>query len=182
MQAGVALHVGERRPEQVRDSLTAIRDASKEGLAELRALVDLLRDENGLAPRAPTATLDSLDELVERTRGTGLSVTVRVEGRRRPLPTAVELAAFRIVQEAVTNVVRHAGAGQVEISLGYGDSELDIQVDDDGRGGTVDPDSVGSGITGMRERVSALDGSIRLDRSHLGGFRVAASLPVRDEA
>ena len=177
VQAGVALHLIDRRPEQVEAALTAIRDASKEGLAELRALVDVMRDESGAAPRSPTAMLGSLDDLIERSRVAGLTITKRVEGER-PLPTAVELAAFRIVQEAITNVVRHSGATTAQITLRYADRELVVQIDDDGPGGAVKSDPTGSGIRGMRERAESLHGSLTVGPSPLGGLQVCAQLPT----
>ena len=180
MQASVALHVLDRRPEQAEVALGVIRDASKEGLDELRSLVAVLRDEQQAAPREPTATLHSLDEVLERTQTAGLSVDKVVTGAERPLPTAVELAAYRIVQEAITNVLRHADASRVRVVLDYRDVELDVQVEDDGRGLEVAATSLtGSGVLGMRERAQSLGGTLHVDRSSLGGTRVAAVLPLR---
>ncbi|MGH3447503.1 MAG: sensor histidine kinase, partial [Nocardioidaceae bacterium] len=149
VQAGVALHVVDRRPEQVETALAAIKDASKEALTELRSLVDLLRDQGEAAPRGPASMLGSLDELVDRTAHAGLTMRKHVEGSAAPLPAPVELAAFRIVQEAVTNIVRHSGATQADIVLRYGEHDLTIRVDDNGRG-RASVDSDGSGIRGMR--------------------------------
>jgi len=190
VQAGVALHLLDKRPEQAQTALAAIKDASKEGLAELRSLVEVLRDE-GRAPRSPTAMLDSLDELVERARVAGLGLDMVVEGSRRSIPTAVELAAYRVVQESITNVVRHSGANTARILLRYGDDELTVQVDDDGRGIALPRESTtnepvaselaaGSGIRGMRERASALGGSFDLAPSDLGGTRVSATFPLTE--
>ncbi|MGH3508302.1 MAG: sensor histidine kinase [Nocardioidaceae bacterium] len=179
MQASVALHVLDRRPEQAEVALGVIRDASKEGLDELRSLVAVLRDEQHAAPREPTATLRSLDEVLERTQTAGLSVDKVVTGAERPLPTAVELAAYRIVQEAITNILRHADASRVRVVLDYRDVELDVQVEDDGRGLEVAATSTGSGVLGMRERAQSLGGTLHVDRSSLGGTRVAAVLPLR---
>jgi signal transduction histidine kinase len=183
MQASVALHVLDRKPEQAEVALGAIRDASKEGLAELRSLVAVLRDEEQAAPRAPTATLSGLDELMSRTEQAGLVVEKVVSGTERTLPTAVELAAFRIVQEAITNVVRHAGAHRTRILLHYGDEELGVHVDDDGRGVEVWGETTGTGVLGMRERAQALGGSLRVEASpDLGGTRVVAVLPLRGQS
>lgn len=182
VQAGVALHLIDRRPEQVETALTAIRDASKEGLAELRALVDVLRDDARPAPRSPTEMLGSLGDLIDRSRAAGLTVTKRVEGGERPLPTAVELAAFRIIQEAITNVVRHSGGHTAQITLDYGERELTVQIDDDGRGGAVEPDSRGSGVRGMRERAAALRGSLTVGPSPSGGLQIRARLPTSSDA
>ncbi|MDU0313951.1 sensor histidine kinase [Phycicoccus sp. M110.8] len=179
VQAGVALHLADRRPEAVEPALRAIRDASKEALTELRSLVDVLRDPDRPAPLSPVGTLSALDDMVERAGHAGLQVRKTVEGTARSVPAAVELAATRIVQEAVTNVVRHAGAHHAEVRLLYGDGVLGVRVDDDGDGGVTDSESsVGNGIRGMRERAAALGGTLRLAASPLGGTRVDAVLPT----
>ena len=179
VQAGVALHLVDRRPEQAQTALAAIKDASHEALVELRSLVGVLRDESEAAPRAPASMLGSLDELVERSGHAGLVVRTRLEGDVRPLPATVELAAFRILQESVTNVVRHAGAGHADIGLDYGTDVLRVQVDDDGRGarGPLDLDE-GSGIRGMRERAAALGGTLTVSASPAGGLRVRVELAL----
>lgn len=179
VQAGVALHLADRRPEQLTPALEAIKAASKEALVELRSLVGLLRDETAPAPRAPTATLRGLGDLVERTRHAGLVVDAVTEGTERALPAAVDLAAFRIVQESITNVVRHAGAHRAEIRLGYAPGRLTVQVHDDGGGGQRTAHLVeGNGLRGMRERVGALGGTLSLGTSPLGGLLVSAVLPT----
>ncbi len=134
VQAGVALHIVDRKPEQAQTALEAIKDASKEALVELRSLVGILRDVDDEAPRKPTGTLASLDDLVERSGHAGLQVRKTVRGDVRPLPSSVELAALRIVQEAITNVVRHAGATSADIALAYDPEELTVTVEDDGHG------------------------------------------------
>jgi signal transduction histidine kinase len=183
VQAGVALHLVDRRPEQAQTALVAIKDASKEALTELRSLVGVLRDEAEAAPRAPAAMLGSLDGLVERSGHAGLTVRKVVDGEVRPLPAAVELAGFRIVQEAITNVVRHSGARHATIRLGYTADSLTVQVDDDGPG-AARPGSFeeGSGIRGMRERAAALGGVLRLGTSASGGLLVRAELPLGHDA
>lgn len=182
VQAGVALHLVDRKPEQVETSLTAIKDASKDALTELRSLVGVLRDEADAAPRGPTAMLDSLDDLVERSRHAGLTVDKRVDGQPQQLPSAVELAAFRIVQEAITNVLRHADATRAQITVRYRQNSLVVEVDDDGRGLPVGADAGdGSGLRGMRERASALYGTLEVGVSPSGGSRVHAELPLGGE-
>jgi signal transduction histidine kinase len=179
VQAGVALHLADRRPENVEPALRAIRDASKDALTELRSLIDVLRDDDGPAPRAPTPTLARLDDIVERAGHAGLVVTRTVAGQERPLPAAVELAAYRIVQEAITNVVRHAHARSASVLLRYGDEVLDVVVEDDGRGGDeLASLRHGNGLRGMHERAAALGGELGVTASPLGGLRVAAGLPV----
>ncbi len=183
VQAGVALHVVDRHPEQAQTALAAIKDASKTALTEMRWLVDTLRDESEAAPRGPASTLSALDELAERSRHTGLAVEVTRTGSPRELSAGVELAAFRIVQESLTNVVRHAGAHRAQVRLDYRDDVLSVQVDDDGRG--FDPAAVsgdGSGLRGMRERARALGGQLDIQRSPSGGTRVSATLPLDGDA
>ncbi|MCW2799181.1 MAG: hypothetical protein JWQ70_653 [Aeromicrobium sp.] len=175
VQAGVALHIVDRRPEQAETALQAIKDASKEALVELRSLVGILRDDGEAAPREPTGTLASLDDLVERSGHAGLAVTKTVEGEARPLASSVELAALRIIQEAITNVVRHSGASRAVITLGYADQDLTVTVEDDGRGLTTGD---GTGIAGMRERAEALGGTLTVGGARPKGVRVRAVLPI----
>lgn len=182
VQAGVALHLVDRTPEQARTALAAIKDASHEALGELRSLIRVLRDDEEALPLAPAAVLTSLGDLVARSRHAGLDVERVVEGDARPLTAAVELAAVRIVQEAVTNVVRHSSGSRVRVLLAYGDRVLRVRVDDDGTttGGVSVLSGVraGAGIRGMRERASALGGSLEIASSASGGLSVRAVLPL----
>jgi signal transduction histidine kinase len=181
VQAGVALHLLDERPDQARPALTAIKDASKEALGELRSVLDVLRrsEDGATAPRAPTAGLRDLHGLVERTRSAGLDVTLDVSGDARPVPAGVDLAAFRIVQEALTNVVRHARTSTARVRLEYGDDQLTVQVDDDGVKVSVPPVvAAGRGIAGMRERVQALSGAFEAGPRPGRGFRVRARFPI----
>jgi signal transduction histidine kinase len=183
VQAGVALHLLDERPEQARPALRAIRDASKDALGELRSVLDILR-VGETAPRAPTAGLADLDALVARTRGTGLDVQVEVPETVEGLPAGVDLAAFRIVQEALTNVVRHAGATRATVRLGRFPDELVVEVDDNGHGPTAGPtagDGGGRGLSGMSERARALGGSLDAGPRPGRGFRVRATLPLATE-
>ena len=179
VQAGVALHLIDDRPEQARTALAAIKDASNEALGELRSVLDILRQGGEEPPRAPAPGLAEIDDLVSRTKAAGLDVRTRVEGTPRDLPSGVDLAAFRIVQEALTNVTRHAGRAHAEVTVAYGERELVVQIDDDGRGATetTAPMGTGSGIAGMRERVAALGGDLEAGPLPSGGFRVRARLP-----
>jgi signal transduction histidine kinase len=182
VQAGVALHLVDERPEQARTALTAIKQASNEALGELRSVLDILRHDNETAPRSPTSGLARLDELVARTEAAGLQVKTQIEGTPRPLPRGVDLAAFRIVQEALTNVTRHAGKARATVGIGYGRRDLTVQIDDDGNGAASGTSSGGRGIAGMRERVTALDGEFEAGPRPGGGFRVRARLPLLDDA
>jgi signal transduction histidine kinase len=186
VQAGVALHLMDEQPGQSRTALVAIKQASNDALLELRSVLDILRQ--GAAPRAPTSGLDSLDGLVANAAAAGLEVRTRVEGTPRPLPAGVDLAAFRIVQEALTNVTRHAGPATATVHIAYGDHGLTLRVDDDGKGvesafgrQLTDSDQQswsGNGIKGMRERAAALGGELAAGPRPGGGFRVSAHLPL----
>jgi signal transduction histidine kinase len=179
VQSGVALHLNEQLPEQARSSLSAIKQASKEALAELRSVLDILRQEGEPAPRVPTLTLARLDELVSQAAAAGLEVRTEVEGDVRPLPFGVDVAAFRIVQEALTNVTRHAGPATATVRVSYGERDLTVEVDDDGRGHpAASRDGGGKGIVGMRERVATLGGDLQAGPRPGGGFRVLARLPL----
>ena len=143
----------------------------------------MLRADGEQAPRAPIARLDALDELADRTSHAGVTTTVDVTGDLTTVPAAVGTAAYRIVQEAVTNVVRHSGATRARISVTVGPDDLDVSVTDNGRGpGDVDPDDPeqdGTGLRGMRERASALGGSVDLSPPLSGGgARLHATLPL----
>lgn len=188
VQAGVALHLMDERPDQARTALTAIKAASKDALGELRSVLDVLRmtgpggrsisevDEG--APRTPTAGLADLDRLVSGATAAGIDVRVVTSGTPRPLPPSVDLAAFRIVQEALTNVTRHAGQATATVSLTYGDGGLTVSVEDDGRGVNGAGPGTGNGIRGMEERAAALGGHLEAGPRPGGGFRVVASLPA----
>jgi signal transduction histidine kinase len=143
-------------------------------------VLDILRQEGEPADRTPTWTLARLDELVSQAGAAGLVVKTETDGEVRPLPFAVDVAAFRIVQEALTNVSRHAGRATATVRVSYGDRELSVQVDDDGRGpsGQGAAPGGGKGITGMRERVAALGGELQAGPRPGGGFRVQARFPL----
>jgi signal transduction histidine kinase len=180
MQSGVALHLNKELPEQARSSLAAIKQASKEALAELRSVLDILRQEGEPASRSPTWTLARLQDVVSQAAAAGLVVRTESDGEVRPLPFAVDVAAFRIVQEALTNVARHAGPATATVRVSYGDRDLSVQVDDDGRGLSAHGSAPGSGkgLVGMRERVAALGGDLQAGPRPGGGFRVRACLPL----
>ncbi|NUT10574.1 MAG: sensor histidine kinase, partial [Nonomuraea sp.] len=176
VQAGVAVHLARKRGEEVPDALVAIQEASGEAMRELRATLEVLRDADG---EPPGNDLDRLGDLVERARSTGVPATVTVTGDRRDLPSEVEQAAYRIVQEALTNVSKHAGPATASVRVDYGKEELVVQVDDDGHanGDHTDP---GVGLLGMRERVTALGGRLRTGPRPEGGFTVRAELPLEE--
>lgn len=177
VQAATALHLVDRQPEQAAPALSAIKDASKEALVELRSIVGILRQSDESAPRQPVAGLDHLDHLITRTSRAGLEVHRIVHGEPRPLPTGLDRAAFRIIQESLTNVVRHANASSATVRIQYGEQALVLQIDDDGESLTAPP-TEGNGIGGMRERATALGGSLTANRTPSGSLRITATLPL----
>jgi signal transduction histidine kinase len=177
VQASTALHLVDRQPEQAAPALSAIKDASKEALVELRSIVGILRQSGESAPRQPVAGLDHLDHLISRTERAGLEVHKIVHGDPRPLPTGLDRAAFRITQESLTNVVRHARATSATVRIQYGEQALVLQIDDNGESLTAQPKE-GNGISGMRERATALGGTLTANRTPTGGLRITATMPL----
>jgi signal transduction histidine kinase len=178
VQAGVAEHLARKRGEDVPPALAAIREAGADAARELRATLSVLRSTDD----AGSSGLGQLDNLVARARAAGLPVTVTVTGATRPLPPDVDQAAYRIVQEALTNVSRHAGLAEASVCLQYTPDGLTVQIDDDGGDapdGNRRPGGTGLGLLGMRERVSVLGGRLHAGPQDGGGFRVRAELPVR---
>ncbi|MDX3072103.1 sensor histidine kinase [Streptomyces sp. MI02-7b] len=173
LQAGVAVHLARKRGEEAPEALLAIQEASGEAMRELRATLEVLRGSGG------GHGVDRIGDLAERSRTAGLPTSVTVSGRERPLADGVDRAAYRIVQEALTNVTRHAGPRpRATVRIEYADRQLVVQVDDDG---TAAPDAEpvpGVGLTGMRERVTALGGRLRAGPRPEGGFTVRAELPL----
>jgi signal transduction histidine kinase len=174
VQAGVAAHRLDRDPEQARLALRAIKQASGEALSDLRATLGVLRD--GDAPVRPAAGLGELDELAAGLRAAGVRVDVSVADTGE-LPAAVHAAGYRIVQEALTNVLRHAGATHVRVTAGREGGVLRVEVRDDGSG-SGGTGGTGNGVAGMRERAAALGGTFEAGPAEGGGWRVAATLPA----
>jgi len=169
LQAGVAVHLARKRGEEVPPALLAIQEASGEAMRELRATLEILRTDESTGTPA---------QLVERARAAGLAVDLTVAGEERPLPDTLDRAAYRIVQESLTNAARHAGAAKVRVELAYGEGDLTIRVEDDGAADPDRPPQPGHGLTGMRERVTALGGTLRTGPRAEGGFSVCAELPL----
>jgi len=176
VQSGVAEHLARKRGEDVPPALLAIKEAGADAARELRATLGVLRSTDG-----DCSDLSQLASLVERAQAAGLPVTVTVTGAERALPPEVDQAAYRIVQEGLTNVSRHAGHACASVNLHYTPHNLTVQVLDDGKGATADSrqPSSGLGLVGMRERVSALGGSLHAGPRDGGGFQVRAELPAR---
>jgi signal transduction histidine kinase len=185
VQAGVAAHLADARPDVAAEALRTIKAISGEASRELRAILGVMRRTAG-AGEVPLHGVARLDALAAATTGAGLATRVVVSGRRRGLPPAVDSAAYRIVQEALTNALRHAGAASAVVTVRYEPARLVIEVLDDGRGpgrtdGELEPGS-GHGIAGMRERAQALGGELDAGSPPRGGFRVHASLPIGVQA
>jgi signal transduction histidine kinase len=177
VQAGVGLALLDTDAEQARTALTTIKAASKEALGEVRQVLATLRAP-GDVPRAPAPGLDRLPELVEQAASAGLTVETETRGAPVPLPPGADLAAFRIVQEALTNVVRHSGSRTARVRIVYGPGELEFLVDDEGPATEKAGEGSGAGLIGMRERAAALGGTIEAGPRADGGFRVRATLPL----
>lgn len=173
VQAGLALDAFDTKPEVARAAMRQVRASGKEAVGELRATVGVLRSEGG-ALTGPAPRLEELTELVERVRATGLEVTLRVDAGK--LPQVLELAAYRIVQEALTNVIKHAEARHAAVSVGRDGDRLTVEVVDDGT--TADGPGDGFGLIGMRERAAAVGGRMEAGPVPGGGWRVRAQLPA----
>jgi signal transduction histidine kinase len=195
VQAGVAVHVLTDRPDVAAEALQTIKTASKEGLRELRAILNVLRQADEADPTQPAPGVAQLAALIDGVGRAGLATTLTVTGTERPLPAAVDLAAFRIVQESLTNAIRHAGPATATVSLAYAGQELRIAVTDTGGGhapaaGSHRPghqgnggegagtQETGHGLAGMRERAASVGGTVDAGPSLAGGYRVAARLPT----
>jgi signal transduction histidine kinase len=177
VQAGVAARVLEDRPQQVPEALHAIRTASENALAEFRRILGGLRDADAAAESSPS--LDSLDALAASIESAGVPTYVAVGGRQRPLPVEVDRAAYRIVQESLTNVLRHAHRATARVVVSYADHWLLVAIEDDGRPRRAhQSNGTGNGISGMRERVEHLGGTFHAGPRPGGGFRVSARIPT----
>lgn len=174
VQSEAAVHVARKRGEDVPQALLAIRDAGREAARELRATLEALRDDG----TAPPHGLADVPDLIDKARTSGLDATLTVDGERHDLPAAVDRTGYRIVQESLTNVARHAAADTVSVRIDYRPDALVIRVDDDGTAVPGSSPVPGVGLLGMRERITALGGRLRAAPRDDGGFSVCAELPV----
>ena len=186
VQANTALHLMDRQPERAQSALVTINEISKQALVELRSVLGVLRDVDGAPPLTPAPGLSRIGELVDTAAAAGLTVQVTQEGPQATLPVDVDLAAYRIVQEALTNSARHSGGTNAAVHLGYDEHGLLIEVADDGGARPDRPagrsEGSGSGIAGMTERAAALGGTLDAGPRPDGGFRVRAWLPLSGES
>ncbi|MBO3679452.1 sensor histidine kinase [Streptomyces sp. NEAU-YJ-81] len=182
IQAQVAPHLAENPSDDLKENLAGIRQNAVEALAELRRVLGVLRSEDALADgarHAPQPTLDRLDELVGTVRGTGITILTDVTGERRPLPPGVELSAFRIVQEALSNVMRHAPGAEARVELGYQRRGLTVRIVNTTPDRPAPPSpGAGHGLLGMRERAAMLGGELTTGPTPDGGYEVTAVLPT----
>jgi signal transduction histidine kinase len=183
VRAGAARLVIGSNPQEARDALAIIETTSRDALREMRRLVGVLREPGESAGHLqPAPGLRDVPELVRRVEQTGTAVDLHIEGEQRSLPAGVELSAYRIVQEAITNVVRHAGSANAHVWLRYLPNELEIQVTNDGGAAPDDsPVPAGHGLIGMRERVALYGGTLTAGPSG-SGFQVCARLPTHDDS
>ena len=182
VQASAARRMIDHDPARAREALSSVEQTGREALAEMRRMLDVLRVEDERAALAPQPSIDELDALIQLAREAGLDVELEVEGERRRLSSGVDLSAFRIVQEALSNTIKHAGAAHARVRLRFGDDQVEVDVVDDGRG--VRPHSEngkGQGLVGMRERVAMLGGRLEAGYRANGGFEVRATLPLKTE-
>jgi MYXO-CTERM domain-containing protein len=181
VQAGVAAHHLDTDPEKSRAALATVRETGKHALHELRSSLGVLRDPGSVpvAPRAPSPGASDIDQLVEATRETGLNIDLQQSGDLVSIPPDVGLAAYRVIQENLTNVTRHANATVVTVRVERRPGELILRVEDNGDGSGGDPEA-GHGIVGMRERLRALGGEFDAGPRPDGGFQVSGTIPLRD--
>lgn len=181
LQAGAARRVIDTQPGRAGQALGVIETVGRETLSGLRRMLGAMRHGDQSPSLDPAPGLSDLDQLVATTTDAGVHVEVRRLGERRPLPPEIDVSAYRIIQEAITNVVRHAGTSRCQVSIDYRDDELAVEVLDGGRGPRRPPEG-GFGLVGMRERVNLLQGSFSAAPRAEGGFRVTARLPLPAEA
>jgi signal transduction histidine kinase len=182
VQAGAARTVVERDPGEAARALRRIEDTGRFGMAEMRRLIGVLKAGDEEAELMPQPGLAQLDQLLETVRSAGLPVEAVTEGTPRPLPPGVELTAYRVVQEGLTNVLKHAGGAHARATVRYEEDAIAVEVADDGRGAVVDPNGTpGHGLLGMRERVAVFDGTLETGARAGGGFVLRARIPLDAE-
>jgi signal transduction histidine kinase len=177
IQAAAAAEVLDHDPQRARAPLDSIQTTARDAIEELRRLLGVLRNGSESAELAPQPDLGGLGDLVERARESGLHVELSIEGDRRSLPAGIELAAYRIVQEALTNIRKHAGAAPARVTIQYRPACLDVLVEDEGRGAAGGAGTA-HGLVGMRERATLYGGTLDAGPRPGGGFRVRARLPL----
>jgi signal transduction histidine kinase len=182
VQAGAAEQVLHAEPERARGPIHAVQESGRQALGELRRLLGMLRpDRPGTSLVLPHPSLAEVEPLVDTLRETGLSVELHQRGAPSELPQGIDQAAFRIVQEALTNVLKHANATVAHVALSYRADAIELEVTDDGRGSRSDTNGAGHGLIGMRERATAYGGEFHAGPGRAGGYVVRARLPIPRE-
>jgi signal transduction histidine kinase len=182
VQASAARRMLDHDPARAREALSSVEQTGREALAEMRRMLDVLRVEDERAALAPQPSIDELEALIDLAREAGLDVELEFEGERRRVSSGVDLSAFRIVQEALSNTIKHAGAAHARVRLRFGDEEMEVDVVDDGHGARSHGENGrGQGLVGMRERVAMLGGRLEAGYRANGGFEVRATLPLKTE-
>lgn len=181
VQAGAGTELVERDPQRAREVLRFILETSREALAEMRTMLNVLHSDEPGGERAPQPTLAQIEHLVSQSRAAGLPVTLQVEGVPQPLPEALDVSAYRIVQEALTNTLKHAGPAHSRVVVRYKPDALELEISDDGRGVADAPSNAdaGRGLIGMRERVALFGGELETGPAPGQGFLVCACLPLK---
>jgi len=181
VQAGAGAEIVERDPQRAREVLWFIQDTSRAALAEMRAMLNVLHSDESGGDRTPQPTLAQIERLVNESRAAGLPVTLQVEGTPQPLPEALDVSAYRIVQEALTNTLKHAGPAHARVVVRYKPDALELEISDDGRGAeNISPGAdAGRGLIGMRERVALFGGELETGPVPGHGFLVRASFPLK---
>jgi signal transduction histidine kinase len=182
IQAGAARRIVDSQPERVVEVAETIKRMGSEALDEMRRLVGVLHEEGEGAALAPQPTMADVESLVERARGAGLDVELEIAGERAALPAGIDLSAYRVIQEALTNTIKHARAARATVTVVQSEDALELVVVDDGSGGATAVPGSGQGLVGMRERVSLYGGSLEARPRESGGFEVRARFPLRQEA
>jgi signal transduction histidine kinase len=178
VQAGAERRVIDPAQESTREVLTTIERVGRSALTEMRRLVGMLRSDQPDA-LVPQPGLAELPALVDGLRGAGLPVELSIEGERRELPVGIELSAYRVVQEGLTNALKHAGRAHVRVRVRYGERSVELEIADDGTGAPADVPGGGHGLVGIRERVALYGGSLEAGQAAEGGFRLRVLLPTR---
>jgi signal transduction histidine kinase len=182
VQASAARRMIDHDPERAREALTSVEQTGREALSEMRRMLDVLRSEGESAALTPQPSLDELEALLDLAREAGLEVDLEVEGERRRVSSSIDLSTFRIVQEALSNIIKHAGPAHAHVRLRFTDDEMEVDVVDDGRGSPApEANGKGQGLVGIRERVAMLGGRFEAGYRATGGFEVRATLPLKTE-
>lgn len=179
-QASVGLHIGRDDPDRAVETLESIKQVSARALHDLRSALGVLREESGEGPTAPAPSIEGVPELVRQARSTGLPIDLRMQGSPDGLPAAVQIGIYRIVQEGLTNVMRHADGAEATVRIAVGPESVEVEVTDDGNGSPTSASQSGaqSGLVGMRERAAALGGALEAGYREGEGFVVRAVIPV----